>query len=704
MSSLVSSGQVQTGTGSSNNVTTTTTTSTSSKSTITTDCDIFPVGTSINPTNYVYDGQTILMINSTLNPNANMVRAQYFDPVSGNIPPTYSSGIGYPDFSNWNFDLVNTSYLNGSYSSSALLSEPTYLFNNLQPISNSLGQYTLDIENGGEQTVSGSSNKTMFFSLTSQPYVCYQGKFYNTPSIANVDPGYTSNNSDNFLFTSNYYVQQKNEIIIVQLVFTVSNTNSLNALNTNVGYSSGSPTVSVTVYNKVISKDALASLASGSSTEGAKTKVYTAGPVPLQYTTGGNPFSPQNSSSSINNNVPIIIAPGYQKQYATIPLIYVAPVYDNVTTNEWYARYLNDDNDPANNPGYTIVDGKINIVTGNVTTVSDRPCTYGHFVVGVSYSTDYSVYQPGSFIYSEILIKNIWRSPISIYQSYSAYSTNDMATRQVVILFGKTPNGATYLVTNSGTPISSIDNYAVTSLRNFMSIMRAVVATFDGSVPLVDYFINPNVVQNLNSTALSYNINVLTLQPLLDGAIMNPSTVLNCPNMWYMLIKSPNSVNISVDPTNQLVFGQSIGYSYFGLSNSTLCCTGDARYYNSDLNMLAVNNGELFANSIYAGLNTINGQQFYTLMILPEALFNGNPISSSNNVLSIYSAVSTLFYIITSANSSSQFVPASASVTSTGTSASTTTSSGTSSGTTFSITPTYNLSKLILSVSNVQII
>ncbi len=698
--SLASSGQVQTGTGVSNNTNTTTTTTTN-KTTVTTDCDIFPVGTSINPTNYVYDGQTILMVNSTINPNANVVRAQYFDPVLGTFGafgPDCSSGMLTPNLSSWNYDMVPTSHLNGNYSASALLSEPTYLFNNLQPISNALGQYTLDIENGGVQNVAGSSNETMFFSLTSLPYVSYKGKFYCTPSPNNVNPGYTANNSDNFLFTSNYYVQQKNEIIIVQLVFTVSNTNSLNALNTNVGFSSGSPTVSVTVYNKVISKDALASLASGSSTEGSKTKVYSAGPVPLQYTQPGDEFGPTKSSFGKNNNVPIIIAPGYQKQYATIPLIYVAPVFDDTITNQWYPRYLNDNYNTAlpSVPGYTISDNLIDIVLteNSQTVVSDKPCNYGHFVVGVSFSADYAVYQPGSFINAEILIRNIWRSPIAIYQSYAAYSTNDMATRQVVLLFGKTSNGATYLVTNSGTPISSVDNYAVTSLRNFMSIMRAVYATFDGSVPLVDYFINPNVVQNLNSTALSYNINVLTLQPLLDGAIMNPASIVNCPNMWYLLIKSPNSVNISVDPTNQVVFGQTIGYNYFGLPNSLLCCTGDARYYNSDLNMLTVNDGQLFANSIFAGLNIINGQQFYTLMVLPEALFNGNPLNSSNNVLSVYAAPSTLFYIITSSNSSSQFVPSSASVTST----------GGSSGSTTTLTPTYNLSKLILSVSNIQII
>ena len=107
---------------------------------------------------------------------------------------------------------------------------------------------------------------------------------------------------------------------------------------------------------------------------------------------------------------------------------------------------------------------------------------------------------------------------------------------------------------------------------------------------------------------------------------------------------------------------------------------------------LAVNNGQLFGNSIYVGANTINGQVFYTLLILPEALFNGTPLATTNNTLAIYSTVNTLFYIITSANSSSQFVPSSASITSTSTSGTNT------------IVPTYNISKLILSVSNVPII
>ena len=117
-----------------NNVSTQSTTA--QKAAITTDVDITSVGNTINPSNYVYDGQTMLMINSTINPNANVIKAQYFDPVAGEVPPLLSSGAVVPNLMNWNYDLVNTSFLNGAFSSSALLQESTYLYNNLQPISN----------------------------------------------------------------------------------------------------------------------------------------------------------------------------------------------------------------------------------------------------------------------------------------------------------------------------------------------------------------------------------------------------------------------------------------------------------------------------------------------------------------------------------------------------------------------------------------
>jgi len=656
-------------------ITSTTTTAAAAPSTITTDFDIFATGSSINPTNYVYDGQTVLMINSTLSPNSNIVKAQYFDPVTG-YPN--SSASGSTGFGNWNFDLVQTSYLNGTMSSSSLLSESTSIYSNLQPYNSSLGLYNIDIVNSGLQTSGGDSTQTEFFSLTAQPYATTSGEFVDTPTYNNINPGYSSNNSDNFIFTSNYYVQQKNEIIIVQLVFTVTNTNALNVLNTST---SNTPSVSVIVYNKVITQETLAGLSNGS---GAKTKVYSAGPIPLQYMQGGSTFNPINANYNINNNVPIIIADGYSKLYATLPLIYVPPILSGST---YYPQYLNQGTDSK--PGYVIESNVPYIPTTgsaiNGTTISSSQVLYGHFVVGVAYSNDFSTYNPGSYIYSEVLIKNIWRSPISIYSSYQAFSVNDMATKLVVLLFGKTNNGGTFLVTNTGTPLSLINNYAVTSLRNFMNIMKAVINTFDGSSSLVDYFINPNTVQQVNSTG-SYNIQILTLQPLLEGAITNPQSVLSCPNMYYMFLNSKNSTNMSIDPSNQIVFGQNIGQSYFGLSNSTLCAGGNLKYYNSSLNILATNNNELFANSIYLGQNISNGQTFYMLLILPEALFNGNALDTTNNIVSVYTSSNTLFYINASSNTSTKFSEDAYVVSSTGTS-----------------TSTFNVSKLIMSASNITL-
>jgi hypothetical protein len=101
-----------------------------------------------------------------------------------------------------------------------------------------------------------------------------------------------------------------------------------------------------------------------------------------------------------------------------------------------------------------------------------------------------------------------------------------------------------------------------------MNIMNAVTTTFNSSTSLVDYFINSNVIEKLNLSG--YNIQVLTLQPLLDGNIINPDSVALCPNMYYFFLNSVNSANMSVDPSTQKVFGQTITPPYFGLTNSKL--------------------------------------------------------------------------------------------------------------------------------------
>lgn len=658
------------------------------------DCTINPVNSSIDATNFVYDGQTILSVNSTINQNANTVVAQYFDPVTG------TPNIGGNSFSGWNFDINNTSYLNSVLSTSALMSDNTSLYTNLQPTSgsgvpplNATGLHTLDITFGSvSQSPPTTPAPGLFFSLTANPYyVNSTGTSLSpsTPTTSNVTPGYSNYNSDNFLFTSSYYIQQKNEILLIELTFTVSNTAALN-WNSNSS-TNGVPTVSVIVVNKVIPQEVLASLASSSTAPPPRVKVFTAGPVPLQFNANGSAWNAQTACSFIYNNIPLVIAPGYVKTYATLPVIYVPGAS---TTNGNYLAQA----------GYQIVTTNSNATstptvntttgTGVVSLGGSSGQTFGHFVIGVAYSTNYQVYSNKTVINAEVLIKNIWRSPIAIYNSYSQFSVNDMATKQVVLLFGRNFNGGSFLVTNTGTPISAVNNYAVTSLRNFISIMRAVINLFDGSVSLVDYFLNPSVVASVNTMG-SYNVTVLTLQPLLDGAIANPPTVAACPNMWYMILNSKNSANLAVDPSEQSVFGKTVGFNYLGLSNSILSATGNCNYDYVNLNILSDVEGDLFGNSLSLGLNAIGTGTYYILIILPEAQFN--PVLNSNvNPLTVYQTPSSLFYIMVTANSATQFAPNSSGLIASGRSNSTTTSSSS----TLTIQPVYSVNKLMLSTSN----
>ena len=124
-----------------------------------------------------------------------------------------------------------------------------------------------------------------------------------------------------------------------------------------------------------------------------------------------------------------------------------------------------------------------------------------------------------------------------------------------------------------------------------------------------------------------------------------------------------------------------------------LSSVGLINYKNDELQMISTDSGSLFGNSLYLGLQTINNQQFYVLVILPEALFDVQ-IIEGNNVLSVYSSPSSLFYLNVNANSSSQFAP---------TSNNTVTSSSTSQ---FSnnVSSTYQVTKLNMSVSNDKII
>ena len=224
------------------------------------DCNIYPVGNTINPIDTIYHEQTVLMVNSTVNQNANTITATYFDPVSGNG--------GNTPFNNWNFDYGSNSYLNGTMSASSVLGDNLSIYSNMQPVSNGTGLHNIDITNGS----TNNPINYLFFSLTAQPYYSSNGSLIPvTPTSANSNPNYTPYNSDNYLFTSNYYIQQKNEILIVELLFTVSNTD---ATAYNAPSLKGSPTLSVIVKNKVLTQSALASLSTDSN-DVSKIKTYT---------------------------------------------------------------------------------------------------------------------------------------------------------------------------------------------------------------------------------------------------------------------------------------------------------------------------------------------------------------------------------------------------------------------------------------------
>ncbi len=655
--------------------------SSSSSSSTQSDCNIFPVGSSIDPSNYMYDGQTILMVNSTLNQNINTAQAKYYN-------PSTSSTV------DWNFDMQANNMVNGMYSYSSLLDNEVELYTNLLPTNTTppTGKYSLDITNG-------TNKQALFFSLTSQPYtnITPPGN-PNTPTIQNIDPEYGNNNSDNFLFTSNYYIQQKSEILIIQLIFTISNTGSTNVNNTSLSNYSY-PTISVIIKNKVITKDVIASMSSNSSFNNSKIKTYTAGAIPLQYLSNGTTFTPTEFCYYLNNNVPIVIAPGYTKVYATMPIIYVPPY---LSAGSYYGQSLIGSTlaSPQTTGGYYIdaqgalrVNNTLNVGISQLSsTKNENKTSFGHFVVGVSFSSDFLKYSTNTSIQAEVQLKNIWRSPISIFNSYSSFSVIDMATRQVVVLFGKSINGGTFLVTNTGTPISSVDSYAVTSLRNFMSIMRSVLNLYDGSASLVDYFVNPATITQVNDLG-NYNIQPLIPQPLMEGSITNPLFTNGCPGMYYLFLSSKNSLGLSIDPSEQIVFSDNINNPYLGILNSVLCSSGNCKYGSASLTTLATNEKQVFGNSLYVGFQIVNNITYSVLLILPEAMFN-YPANIGNNSLSIYSLDNSIYFIATSGSSSSQFT----------TTTTVLSNKSSTNSSTITIVPNKGVSKIIISVSNFNLV
>jgi hypothetical protein len=632
---------VQTNTSSSSTGNTTSS-STSSNTTITTDFDIFGVGNGINTSNYVYDGQTVLLVNSTSSQGTSSVKGTFFDPTqSSNVSWTLSAN------SNMSCNIASQALLNTNYD----------VMQNVLPIGLSVPTYTLDLLNTGVNTntnttsndSSGNNYYTTTMALLANTYSTTTGVFNGGLAPTNTEPSYpTNSNSASYMFTGNYYFTQTTDIVIAYMVYTINGTDLLS--NTALGQ--GTPTLSVMVYNRVISKE---SIAKGD----VSGKLYTAGPISLSFMPPSTSFSNNASYQNTTNfNIPIIIADNCQKIYGTISVAYV-PYSDGFESNGGYYlnragyNYSNGVLTPEEYPGLAIIggatqmnttigEGIVNIGTGNVT-------TSGHFVVGLTYPIG-NINYAGINIYCDLLIKNIWRSPVSIYNTYSSYSISDLAVKQVVLLFGKSSNGATFLVTNSGTPINIITSYAVTSLSNFIGLMNSVISNFNSTSSLVSFFTDSSTVST-NNDELGLNNVALKTQSLLSGSIINPDSVAKSPNMWYMLLQTTNSANLSVDPTSQKLFNNDIG-NYFDLQNSSLCSLGTVNYSGSKLNILTAGSSYLFANSIFCGQTTINNQTFYNLVILPEAQFNGAPTTNAGNI-SIYAVNNTSFYTATSSTAKS---------------------------------------------------
>ena len=646
----------------------------------TTDVNIFPVNKFIKPVNVTYDGQTLLYVNSA-NSNQSTSQGQYFDATTSSPP------------GGWSYNFQSYNMYNGSVSYSSLISTQTSLYQN---ITNSTGSnifYSLDLTNNNNPVATPKPYNALFFSLTANPYTNYfPVGTPNLPTITNINPSYNGV-SDNYIFVSNYYIPQLNEILVCEVVFSITNSGSANVNSSTSTFAY--PSISCIVTNRVITQEQYNDL-NETSINNPKIKKYTAGPMPISFINNGETFDPSKFSYSSTSNIPLVIANGFTKVYMSLTCMYVPPY---LSGGIHYGQFVLGQSGQTSTTGAYYIDANGNIVVNSenlskLTATVSNQTNYGHFCLGVAYSTEYPKYSSylSNGIQAEVLIKNIWRSPISLYNTYSSYSVTDMATKQFVVLFGKSANGGTFLVTNTGTPFTSIDNYAVTSLKNFMSIMRAVINEYNGSNSIVDYFINPSLIQQLNNTGL-YSIQPLILQPLnTEGSITNTDLVSQCPGMNFFFLNSKNSGNLIIDPNEQNVFSSNIIFStttssfYLGIPNSVLSTTGNIKYGNTQINSLVTRNRTCFGNSLFLGQQIVNNISYYVLILLPEALFNLNGNVGTTN-LSLYSTLTSEFYLSTSmANTYNQFISASNSVSANNVSATTTSTVGTA--------------KIILSVSN----
>ena len=468
------------------------------------------------------------------------------------------------------------------------------------------GRYSLDITNSPQAT-----------TLSNALFVSIGGNYTNSTTDKWITaPRYTASTS-NYLINSQYIFLSEQDILIVTVNISIIGTELLNVHTNNLN--NKVPQLLVTVRNKVYSRE---SLKNGGNT-GGKNYEHT---VNLKYV-NGETFDNKIASSNTGQNVPLVFAPGFLNVNCYISILYVPPIQD--TEGTYIGQYL-PGKPGSDTTGYLVSPNNITFDTEKLITTPYQQTKFGHFVAGFVQG-----------IQEEVLTTNIWRSPISLYNSYKNYSIIDTNGLNVTLLFSRSYNGGLYLVTNTGTPISSVVSYGILPLNNFINTMQAFCRRYDNTSSLGDYFIDPYTVQKLKTEG--YDVIIVQLQAVLDNVntIKNPSNIDTLPNMNYFLLHRPNSANLSIDPSEQVIINQNTGQNYFGLTNSSLFSLGDDLYTNSKLSILSTFNNTLFGNAIYLGLQEINSLVYHVIFTLPESGFRPDYCSDSNIIFNVYSKFNT---------------------------------------------------------------
>ena len=559
-------------------------------STTNSDVNIYNVPSNqIDMTNFLYDNQTILYVNSSTNPNLNTSRGKYIDLNSS--------------ATDWSFKQNNSqNYAFGSL---------TYN-NQMQGFNQYKSIYNVDVTNGIQQT---TNSKPLFVAIGANYTSSTQIESINTV------PSYSSSGSTNYLIDSSYVFLPSNDVLIIKIIATIKNTNSMNVNSINSGF----PNIQIDVTNQIVTNEEIAN----GVTNGKNIYKKTA------FVNYGENFNATKTSYGMYNQIPLVFAPGCQNVWANISCLYIPPLLNN---GYYYGQYLPSD-------GFVFDNGSISFNT-DLLKNSEQSTTFGYFVFGFGYSlqnNNYSTYLVNG-IQCDLLIKNIWRSPISIFNSYKNYSVSQMAILNVVLLFGNRANGGVFLALNTGTAISSISSYGITSLVNFINIMRAFIIEYDNNYQLVDFFTNEITINQLQSKG--YDVSIVLPYALVDtNTIINPTTINTNPNLTYLLLHQPNNVNIGIDVAEQNVINQDIGYKPLNRDNVYYCSLGNLNYATSSLMLLKTNNNFIFADSINLGLETIDNKTYNINIILPESNFK--PYYDQNATsMNIYQTDESAYYFL----------------------------------------------------------